>query len=111
MIRYSSCLRRYVCVATSYSSWLTLQSDVLKFSEVMCVLPAPLTQHSDALCLQDYGVPSASCVLHRVIRRMAVPSAISDALPKDTIHYGCKILRVTVTPTGKSYCRHFAVAM
>jgi hypothetical protein len=33
-----------------------------------------------------------------------VPSAISAALPKDTIHYGCKITGATVTSTGSS-CR------
>ena len=47
-------------------------------------------------------LPSTCCALCRVIRRMAVPSAISAALPKDTIHYGCKILRATVTPTGEA---------
>lgn len=45
-------------------------------------------------------MPSICCMLCRVIRRMAVPSAIGTALPKDTIHYGCKVLRATVAPTG-----------
>ncbi|CAL5228140.1 g11219 [Coccomyxa viridis] len=36
----------------------------------------------------------------RVIRRIAVPTAMSKALPKDTIQYGCEIASASVTPTG-----------
>ena len=47
-------------------------------------------------------MPSPRRMLCRVIQRSAVPSAIGAALPTDTIHYGCKIVRATVTPTGEA---------
>ncbi len=46
------------------------------------------------------------CGSCRVIRRIAVPTAMSKALPKDTIQYGCEIASASVTPTGSSSQRH-----
>ena len=36
----------------------------------------------------------------RVIRRLAAPTAMASALPEGTVHYGCKVVDVTTTPSG-----------
>ncbi|CAK0785681.1 hypothetical protein CVIRNUC_008892 [Coccomyxa viridis] len=36
----------------------------------------------------------------RVIRRLAAPTAMADLLPEGTVHYGCKVVDVTTTPSG-----------
>lgn len=57
------------------------------------VCPAPQPQQ---VCVTPKSVPGPC----RVIRRIAVPNAMSAALPKDTIHYGCEIASASLTPTG-----------
>ena len=36
----------------------------------------------------------------RVIRRLAAPVAMTNALPKGTVHYGGTVVGARVTPTG-----------
>ena len=65
------------------------------------------TQHrwrdlSDRLVLLDWH--SRPCMMCqrpcRVIRRLAAPTAMANMLPEGTVHYGCKVVDVTTTPSG-----------
>lgn len=70
-------------------------------SHCSCPIMAGTLSPASSPAAKGAGPHADDGVACRVIRRLAAPLAMTHALPKGTVHYGCTVVGATVTSTGR----------